>query len=100
VFDVTASPSWSFTAVASRVLATTGLGLREAGIRFVQGPDIAPRHDAAYWIRETRGFDFSDADRVPPDLYNEVLWEGLMAGAPFPTHRSGRVMGAFEPATP
>jgi len=27
--------------------------------------------------RKTRGFDFSAEDRVPADLYNKILWEGL-----------------------
>jgi hypothetical protein len=30
------------------------------------------------------GFDFSDADRVPPAKFNKVLWMGLMGGKPYP----------------
>ena len=29
------------------------------------------------------------SDRVPVDLYNEVLWEGLMGDKPYPIYRSG-----------
>jgi hypothetical protein len=60
-----------------------------AGIRCAEGPDMKPTHEAAYWQHETRGFDFSDAGRVPAGLYNEVLWEGLMGGKPYPTQRVG-----------
>jgi hypothetical protein len=37
-----------------------------------------------YWVKATRGFDFSDADRVPPALYNQKLWVGLMDDKPYP----------------
>jgi hypothetical protein len=53
-----------------------------------------PKHDAAYWANATRGFDFSDADRVPPARFNEVLWHGLMASKPYPA-----IHTVFPPAT-
>jgi len=93
VFDVWGQGRWTYSAIASRVLATTTLALAETGIQYVEGPDIYPKHDAAYWDEATRGFDFSGADRVPVDLYNEVLWAGLMEGKPYPTHRSGLKLG-------
>jgi len=40
--------------------------------------------DAAYWAKATAGFDFSDADRVPPDKFNRILWKGLMGGKRYP----------------
>jgi hypothetical protein len=40
--------------------------------------------DAAYWAKVTAGFDFSDADRVPPERLNQLLWKGLMGNRPFP----------------
>ena len=89
VFDVTSSGNWTYTAVASRILATTTLAFNETGIRYADEAPIAPKHDAAYWEKATRGFDFSDADRVPVDLFNEVVWEGMKDGAPYPFHRSG-----------
>jgi len=89
VFDTTATADWTYTAIASRVLATTTLALADSGIKYADGADFAPSHDAAYWTKATRGFDFSDADRVPVDLYNEVLWAGLKDGKAYPTHRSG-----------
>jgi DNA-binding beta-propeller fold protein YncE len=93
VFDTTSSGAWTYTALASRILATTTLAQNDTGIRYAEGPDFAPRHDAAYWAEATRGFDFSDADRVPVDLYNEVLWEGLTDGKPYPAIRSHLVLG-------
>jgi DNA-binding beta-propeller fold protein YncE len=82
VFDITAEPDWTFTAVASTVLTTTDLDL--GGVNVAKGPVVVPKHDAAYWAKATKSFDFSDADRIPPALYNRVLWEGLMGGKPYP----------------
>jgi hypothetical protein len=45
---------------------------------------LKPTHDAQYWEAKTRGFDFSGEDRVPTELYNRILWEGLK-GTPAPT---------------
>jgi YVTN family beta-propeller protein len=97
VFDTTASGAWTYTAVASTILKITTLfAAGDLGVRYAEGPDITPKHDAAYWAEATRGFDFSDADRVPVDLYNQVQWDGLMDGAPYPVHRSGLVLGRKE----
>ncbi len=93
VFDVTASGAWTYNAVASTILKTTSLALADTGIKYAAGPDVLPRHNAAYWAKATRGFDFSAEDRAPTDLMNEVLWDGTMGGKPFPTHRSGLRMG-------
>jgi hypothetical protein len=38
------------------------------------GPNPTP--NAEYWARVTRGFDFSDADRMDGGLFNRVLWKG------------------------
>ena len=48
-----------------------------------------PTHGAAYWAEKTKGFDFSQEDRVPTELFNRVIWEGLMGDRPYPTERSG-----------
>ncbi len=93
VFDVQSSGNWNYNAVASTILKTTSLALADTGVKYAEGPDILPRHDAAYWAKATRGFDFSAEDRVPVDLMNEVMWEGLMDGKPYPTQRSGKRMG-------
>ena len=80
VFDVTSSGAWTFTAVASTLLkATTVLSMAQPANRvlYAEGPDLKPTHNASYWAAKTRGFDFSGEDRVPRDLYNRILWEGL-----------------------
>ncbi|MDQ2764248.1 MAG: alkaline phosphatase family protein [Pseudomonadota bacterium] len=96
VFDINASGAWTYNAVASTILKTTSLAMADTGVKYAAGPDILPRHDAAYWGKATRGFNFSAEDRVPMDLMNEVLWDGLMGGKPLPTHRSGAKMGSLH----
>jgi len=84
VFDVRSSGRWTYQAEASTVLKTTALAQAPGGlgVRFARGPDVRPRHDAAWWARATAGFDFTGADRVPPARFNRVLWTGLGGGAP------------------
>ncbi len=96
VFDTSSTGNWSFVAQASRILATTQLmtAANESDVHYAEGPAIEPAHDAAYWAKVTRGFDFSDADRVPPDLFNEVTWAGIKGqNVPYPTSRNGLILG-------
>ena len=84
VFDTTQSPTaaWPFTvATPSTYLYATQLPLPPAPADL-----IVPKstHDAKYWARVTRGFDFSDADLVDPVGYNRVLWRGTMGNKPYP----------------
>jgi hypothetical protein len=71
--------------VASTVLKDTSLALN--GVKFAAGPDLKPKHDAAYWTEVTVGFDFSEADPVPVAQFNKVLWAGLMGNKPYPALR-------------
>src|SRR5262249_1815963 len=91
VFDTKSSGKWSFVAEASTVLKVTQLVQAPGGldVQFARGEDVKPKHDARYWAKVTAGFDFSDADRVPPEKFNRVLWKGLMGGKPYPA-RKGR----------
>jgi DNA-binding beta-propeller fold protein YncE len=86
VFDIRSSGKWTFAPEASTVLKVTQLAqsVADLGVQFAAGPDIKPKHDAEYWTKATAGFDFSDADRVPPSKFNRVLWKGLMDGKPYP----------------
>jgi hypothetical protein len=95
VFDIRSSGVWTFNAVASTVLQGTGLQvtLNDLGVKYAEGPLVKSTHDVAWWDEATRGFDFSDADRVPHGLFNKVLWEGLMGDKPFPVLHS-----AYKPA--
>jgi DNA-binding beta-propeller fold protein YncE len=95
VFDIKSSGKWSFNAVASTLLkplltipiADGGLGFDPNTVQFAAGRNLKPTHDAQYWEAKTRGFDFSGEDRVPTELYNRILWEGLK-GTPAPVVRN------------
>ncbi|MDE2454405.1 MAG: hypothetical protein KGL43_12500, partial [Burkholderiales bacterium] len=86
VFDIRQSGAWTYDALASTVLKSTTLALAGGGAapRYAQGPDLLPRHDFAYWDKVTAGFNFAQADQVPPALYNRVLWAGLTGDKPYP----------------
>jgi hypothetical protein len=92
VFDIHSSGAWTFTAVASTLLKQTTLFAQSVGsggskVQYAEGPNLRPTHNAKYWAAKTRGFDFSSEDRVPADLYNKILWEGLK-GTPAPVPHS------------
>jgi len=81
LFDIHSSGKWTFNAVASTLLKLTTLGLDPNKVEFAAGPNLKPTHDAQYWEAKTRNFDFSGEDRVPTELYNHILWEGLKGTA-------------------
>jgi YVTN family beta-propeller protein len=93
VFDIRSSGAWSYQAEASTVLKGTALepALAALGVKFTPGADVKPKHDAKYWAQRTVGFDFSEADRVPPGKFNKVIWKGLMGAKPYPTVVSHQV---------
>jgi YVTN family beta-propeller protein len=97
VFDIRSSGRWTYAAEASTVLATTtlALGKGDKEVKFAAGLHITPQHDAAYWDKVTAGFDFSEADQVPPAQFNRVLWTGLMGSRPYPTLR-GQAAGTKD----
>jgi DNA-binding beta-propeller fold protein YncE len=97
IFDIRSSGRWSYAAEASTVLATTTMALTggDSGVKFAAGPKVEPRHTAEYWDRVTAGFDFSEADQVPPAQFNRVLWTGLMGDKPYPALR-GPAAGTKE----
>ena len=85
VFDLKQS-SWNYTAtmpapVAKEIAAALGKSAPAVGFH--------DAHPAAYWARQTRGFDWSKEDRVPAVPFNQILWKGLTGGAPYPAARSG-----------
>jgi YVTN family beta-propeller protein len=98
VFDIHSSGHWDFDAVASTLLKTTQLKpeVDNLGVQyFARGGDVKPKHDATYWAKATAGFDFSDADQVPPEKFNRVLWKGLMGRKPYPA-RAGQVTSKVD----
>jgi hypothetical protein len=92
VFDIKSSGKWSYVAEASTLIKTTQLAqtVGDLGVQYTQGPDIKPKHDAAYWAKPKAVFDFSDADCVPPEKFHRVVWMGLMEGRPFPALKGRR----------
>ena len=87
VFDIRSPVAWSYASLASTVLTTTTLAQAPGGLgaKLARGPKVKPKHDASYWARHTAGFDFSDADRVPPAVFNQVVWKGLMGTKRYPS---------------
>jgi YVTN family beta-propeller protein len=86
VFDIRSPGRWTFQAEASTVLKETAMTQAPGGlgVKFAQGEDVESKHDAKYWSKVTVGYDFSDADRVPPAKFNKVIWKGLMGAKPYP----------------
>ena len=83
VFDLKQS-AWNYDAVMPAPIA------RELSASPLQDQSASAFHDAqsaAYWARETRGFDWSQEDRVPAVLFNQILWKGLTGGLPYPAAR-------------
>lgn len=106
-FDINQS-NWTFSAFPAPILFTTQLPiLNKYVVNRASLPQ--PTHDAAWWEAKSKGFDFSQEDRVDPDKFNRVIWEGLMGDRPYPTVRSGADLRqnrerllknvAFQPAT-
>jgi YVTN family beta-propeller protein len=92
VFDIESAGTWSYSAEASTVLQGTTLARAPGGlgVEYARGPIVKPKHGARYWAKRTAGFDFSDADRVPPDKFNRVVWKGLMGNKPYPIRAAAR----------
>jgi Phosphoesterase family len=87
-FDTNQS-SWSFNASPALVLYNTQLPLQTPNSKVNLASIPKPTHDAAWWEGRTKGFDFSQEDRVDPEQFNRVIWQGLMGDKPYPTIRSG-----------
>jgi DNA-binding beta-propeller fold protein YncE len=83
IFNLT-QKEWSFEARPSGVLADTKLPLSATARRMaLAAPPVKIAHPASYWAAKTKGFDFSEEDRVDADLFNRIVWAGLMK-SPYP----------------
>ena len=79
---------WTFHATPAAVLFNTTLPITPPpSLNLASIPK--PTHDAAWWEERTKNFDFSKEDRVDPEVFNRVIWKGLMGDRPYPTERSG-----------
>jgi hypothetical protein len=83
IFNTTPSP-WSFTATPSAILYCTKLPLPGPLL-----PCTNPTPNVKYWARVTKGFDFTDADKVDGGAFNRVLWKGIMGNKPYPAAPTG-----------
>jgi hypothetical protein len=81
---------WDYTARVPNILRSTDLPLPRPSRPEASEQSLLPSHDAAYWARQTKGFDFSEEDKLDSALFNQILWKGLMGDQPYPTDRSGQ----------
>jgi DNA-binding beta-propeller fold protein YncE len=97
IFDLKAK-TWSFTATPSPALLATQLPIprkkADAGTQH-----LALAHDAHYWAARTRGYDWSQEDRIDAAQYNRVLWTGIEGTKPYPDVRDGRDLRKDRPTT-
>jgi YVTN family beta-propeller protein len=77
---------WSFKATPSSILYNTSLPLPPPSVSMVVPK---PAHNAKYWAQATKGMDFTDADRLDDNLYNRILWKGMMGNKPYPAGPTG-----------
>ena len=84
IFNTTPS-SWTFTAVPAAILYCSQLPLPSSNT-----PCNDPSPDVAYWVRVTKGMNFTDADLVDGETFNRVLWKGMMGKKPYPSRPSGK----------
>lgn len=84
-FDLSQA-AWSYTAITPAPIAHE-LGVARGDSQLA--PAFPSAQPAAYWARQTRGFDWSQEDRIPAVLFNQILWKGLTGGATYPAARSG-----------
>jgi YVTN family beta-propeller protein len=81
VFDLSAR-TWTFNAEPSAALAQTDLPVPRKTAALKR--EFASAHDANYWARATRGYDWSAEDRIDAEAYNRILWEGIRGAAAYP----------------
>ncbi len=87
VFDLNQS-QWSYQATPSAYLDSTSAARLTPG-KFTGMRPLTPTRPAGWWAEQTAGFDWTAEDRVPADLMNRVVWEGMTHGSPYPERRSG-----------
>jgi len=55
---------------------------------------VKPLHDGAWWAQATKGFNFNHPDLINADLFNRILWKGIMGDdKPYPGARVQRAKG-------
>jgi YVTN family beta-propeller protein len=83
VFDLKQS-AWTYDAIMPKPIERELVPAQKQGLI---GPTYHDAQSAEYWARQTRGFDWSQEDRVPAVLFNQIIWKGLTGGLPYPAIR-------------
>ncbi|WP_287761763.1 bifunctional YncE family protein/alkaline phosphatase family protein [Acidiphilium sp.] len=78
---------WTFNAAVPQPLSATTLPIKA---QTQDEPEWQPLHNAAWWAKKTKGYDWRKEDAIPAVAYDHILWEGMMPGKPYPTERNGR----------
>jgi DNA-binding beta-propeller fold protein YncE len=83
----TSPNSWSFAAAPSAYLYCSTLAPK-----LPTPPQACPKlaHAPQYWMRVTKGMDFTSQDRFDFSEYNRILWKGLMGNRPYPATPNGK----------
>ncbi len=81
-FDLTQSPRWNFTAVASPFL--NGTVDASAATSYTDTLPAIPAHSAAWWAAHTRGYDWSRPDHIPTGRFNRLIWGAFRGNKPYP----------------
>jgi hypothetical protein len=89
IFDLNQS-TWTYRAVAPEPIQKELAGPKHQGQSCPTYRDAQP---AAYWASKTRGFDWSQEGRVPAVLFNQIIWNGLTGGLPYPRVRNQQDYG-------
>jgi YVTN family beta-propeller protein len=95
IFDLKAK-AWSFTATPSPALLATQLPIPHKKADAASA-HFALAHDAHYWAARTRGYDWSQEDRIDAAQYNRVLWTGIEGAKPYPLARDGKDLRRSRP---
>jgi YVTN family beta-propeller protein len=83
VFDLGQS-NWTYTGITPKPISAA-FATSEKEVQL--SPVFQDAHSAAYWARQTHGFDWSTEDHIPTALFNQILWKGLAGSRPYPSVR-------------
>lgn len=88
VFDLK-QKKWNFSAAPSEALRASALPIPKRRANSADNAGFAFAHDAAWWARNTAGYDWSSEDRIDAEQYDRLLWAGLAGARPYPGHPAG-----------
>ena len=92
-FDIHQGADWTYTGIWAQPLTATRLPQPAGSTGHAIWHEA---HDAHWWAAQTRGYDWTQEDRIPTRDYDHVLWRGLMRSHPYP--RTPGTAGTSSPA--